>query len=120
MINLLQEKLEAAENLRNYTKQILLLSTKKDFKEINSMIENRTKYKEIIDSVDEKIKKLKCDEDFCEDSVIVKNLKDDIRKSINLTIDMDKKIRKNINDELKNTKEKLNQPEKSTKLNLKV
>jgi len=120
MINLLQEKLEEVENLRNYTKQILLLAPKKDFNKINSLIENRQEYEKIINSIDEKIEKLKCAEKFCEDSMILKSLIDDIRESIKQTIAMDKEIRKKLNDEIKNTNEDLNQPEKTSKLNLKA
>jgi len=120
MINLLQEKLETAENLRNYTKQIMLLSTKKDFDKINSMIENRKNYEEVLNTIDEKIKNLKISENFCEDSMIIRSLKNDIGKSIKQTIDLDKEIRKKINSEIKDIKENLNQPQKTSKLNLKA
>ncbi|MBP1925715.1 hypothetical protein J2Z76_001576 [Sedimentibacter acidaminivorans] len=100
MINLLQEKLEAIENLRNYTKQILSLSFKIDFNKINEMIQKRQKYKESIDLIDAKINELKSREIFSEDSKIIKDIKGDIEKSIQQVIEMDKEIRKKINEEL--------------------
>lgn len=122
MINLLQEKLEEVEKLRNYTKQILSLSFKTDFEKINVMIKNRQKYESIIYSIDEKIKKfnLESDEKFNENSMITDRLKNDIRESVNQTIIMDKEIRNKLNNELKSMKEIMNEPEKTSKLNIKI
>jgi hypothetical protein len=122
MINLLQEKLEEVEKLRNYTKQILSLSFKTDFEKINIMINNRQKYELIIYSIDEKIKKFNSEsyEKFNENSMITDSLKNDIRESVNQTIIMDKEIRNKLNNELKSMKEIMNEPEKTSKLNIKI
>lgn len=120
MINLLQEKLEAAQNLRNSTKEILLLSPKINFIEINNMIENRQKYEESLNLINEKIDKLKSTGSYSEDSLIIKDMKESITESIKQTIAMDKEIRKKINSELIETKENFNQPKKTLKLNLKA
>jgi hypothetical protein len=122
MINLLQEKLEEVEKLRNYTKQILSLSFKTDFEKINIMINNRQKYELIIYSIDEKIKKFNSEsnEKFNENSMITDRLKNDIRESVNQTIIMDKEIRNKLNNELKSMKEIMNEPEKTSKLNIKI
>lgn len=120
MINLLQEKLEEVENLRNYTKQILMLSTKKDFDRISSMIVSRQGYEEILNLIDGKIEELKSTENYCEDSMIIRGIKEDIKVAVKQIIEMDKEIRKRINVELKGIKEDLNQPEKTLKLNLKA
>ncbi len=122
MINLLQEKLEEVEKLRNYTKQILSLSFKTDFEKINVMIKNRQKYESIIYSIDEEIKKFnsESDEKFNENSMITERLKNDIRESVNQTIIMDKEIRNKLNNELKSMKEIMNEPEKTSKLNIKI
>ena len=120
MIKLLQAKLEAADNLKNYTKEILSLSPKIDFIELNRMIEYRQKYEEVINLINEKVDKLKSTESYCGDSIIIKDIKDEIAESIKQTIAMDKEIRNKINIELKETKENLNQPEKALKINLKA
>lgn len=120
MIKSLEEKLEAVDNLRSYTKEIVSLSPKTNFNEINSMIEHRQKYEEILSLINEKIENLKFTGNYCEDSLIIKDIKEDITESIKQTIAMDKEIRRKINDELKNTREDLNKPEKTLKLSIKA
>jgi len=121
MTNLLREKLESVKELSNYTKIILSLSPKTDFNRINEMIEKRQKYKEVIDLIDEKIDELKSKEIFSDDSKIINDIKIEIEKSIIQVIDMDKEIRKNINEEITSTKQNNFQVNETSKiLNIKI
>jgi len=120
MIDILQEKLETLKKLKNYTKEILLLSPKNDFLEINRMIENRKEYEKILNLVDVKLNELKSSGRYSEDSLIIKDMKESIVEEVREVIKLDKEIRKKISFELKETKENLNQPEKTLKLNVKA
>lgn len=112
MENLLRSKLEAVERLKNFTKEILELSLKTDYENVNSMVEKRKEYIGAVSEIDEKIKKMNQSEDTDE----VKNIKKLINQSVQETIEMDKQLRKKLSDEIRDVKTKLNKPASSTGL----
>lgn len=121
MIDLFLEKHKAVDNLKNFTREILLLSAKTDDTEISLMITQRQKYIDDILLLDKEIEKnLKSNQkNYIEDEI--KSIKDNIRDSISEIMIMDKEIRKNVNAELKNVKDKLNQPKsKSSLFNMRI
>lgn len=121
MIDLFLEKHKSVNNLKNFTREILLLSAKTDDTEISLMITQRQKYIDDILLIDDEIEKsIRSNQaSYIEDEI--KSIKDNIRDSISQIISMDKEIRKNVNDELKNVKDKLNQPKsKSSLFNMKI
>lgn len=122
MIELFRKKLELVNDLKIYTNEIMLLSTKTDDKKISFMIEERQKYIETINIINHKIDKcLLSNVDDLKQVNEINNLKVSIRESIKEIINMDKEIRKNVSDELKIVKSKLNQPETKSKLvNIKI
>lgn len=112
MENLFKSKLEAVEKLKNFTKEITVLSLKTDYENVNSMVEKRKEYIMAVKEIDEKIKKM----NVLNDTEEVKNIKKLIKQSVSETIEMDKQIRKNLNDEIKVVKAKLNEPASSSGL----
>lgn len=120
MKSLLIEKLAAIEKLKSYTAEIILLSPKSDSETISQMIEDRRKYIDEINNINNEIEAFIKENSFQETKEI-KNLKNDIKEGISSIIEMDKDIRKHINEELKSLKDKLNQPEAPSKIfNIKI
>lgn len=111
MEELLKNKLEAANELRNFTKEIMDLSLKTEYDKVNFMIDQRLQFIEKINAINEKIKNCSFEE-TCE----IKEIKNEIRETFKEIADMDNLIRKNLNEELKDVKKNLNQPEVTTKL----
>jgi|GEM_PF-468541 len=117
MINLLKRKLDAVDNLKNFTREIMLLSAKTDDKKISSMIAVRQKDIDDINLIDVEIDEyLKFNKDSYIETDDIKTIKTNIRESVKEIISMDKEIRKNINVELKEVKDKLNQPQQKSRL----
>lgn len=105
MEKLLNEKLEAILALKSFTEEIMGVSLKTDYDKVNSMIEERQSYIEKINNISEKIS-----ENLNDNKKEYRELKREIRESLKEVADMDNLIRKNINNELNNTKNILNQP----------
>ena len=117
MINLLKRKIDAVDNLKNFTREIMLLSAKTDDKKISSMIAVRQKDIDDINLIDVEIDEyLKFNKDSYIETDDIKTIKTNIRESVKEIISMDKEIRKNINVELKEVKDKLNQPQQKSRL----
>lgn len=117
MENLFKSKLEAVERLNSFTREIAELSLKTDYDNVNSMVEKRIEFINAVSEIDEKIKKVNSTKDTDE----VKNIKKLINQSVQEIIEMDKQIRKNLNDEIKVVKTKLNEPSSSLgQLNIKA
>nr|WP_312577435.1 hypothetical protein [Sedimentibacter sp.] len=122
MLELFQEKLEEVYNLKNYTQEVILLLQKKDDEEIKCMIERRQRYIDQINLIDIQIKKLDYNnEDYLKESYEIKEIQSEIKELIREIINMDKVIRKNINNELKRVKINTVQPDRTYKrVNLKI
>ena len=122
MVNLLKQKLEAVESLKCFTMEILSLSPITDDEKISIMVAERQNRMCDIDLINEKIDRyIKDCEQMYQETVEIRAVKDDIKKSLQEIINMDKEIRKLLNDELKRVKSKLNQPEVGSKLvNIKI
>lgn len=112
----MKNKLEAAWQFRNITKEIISLSLKTEYQKVNLLIEERQQYIEKINGINEEIEKAEeLSKNFTEPDEI-KRLKNEIREVFREIAEMDNLIRKNINSELKNLKGILSQPETRTKL----
>jgi len=121
MINLLKKKLEAVDDLKNFSMEIMSLSAKNDGEKISNMIVGRQIYIEKINSINDEIAKCSLsNEEYINQADVIKSLKVNIRESIKEIINIDKVIRKNVNVELMDVKSKLNHPETTSKvLNIK-
>ncbi len=122
MIDLLKKKLNALQSLKNYTKDILTLSAKFDDEKISSMIAERQKFMDDIDLINVEIDKcIDANKDSYVETDEVRFVKHEIIETIRDIMNMDKVIRKGVNDELINVKNQLNHPETATKsLNVKI
>ncbi|MDW5300034.1 MAG: hypothetical protein SA378_07845 [Sedimentibacter sp.] len=116
MGKLLKDKYEAVVSLNNFTKEIMKLPLKVEYTKINAMIGERQEYIEKIRDIDIKINEYIMNNGKFKESEEVKNLKIKIKILVAETIEMDKEIRKNVNDELKSVKASLNQPQSFSKL----
>lgn len=112
MEKLLRNKLEAAKELKEFTKNIVSLSLKTEYDKVNSMIEQRKLFIEKINFINEKLNDFGTDE-----ADEAKEIKKEIRTVFKEISDMDNQIRKNINTELRDVKKNLNQPDKSESIN---
>ncbi len=115
MEELLKNKLNAVIELKKYTEEIVELSLKTEYDKVNTMIEQRQKFIEDINTINEIIKKCGISE-----TVETIDIKKEIRSTLKEIADMDNIIRKNISDELKNVKKYLNQPDKSQSISIKA
>lgn len=121
MENLYKKKLEAVEDLKLFTEKIMNLSFKIEYQKAEAMIDERADYYAKVKEADDKIKESIDNTTGYKETSQIKNIKSLIRKSLEETIEMDKCIRKNLNEELKNVKLSLNQPSTSSKvLNVKA
>lgn len=121
MEELLKSKLDLVKELKNFTKEIMGISPKNEYDKVNSMIDERQKYIEKINELNAKISEIENKDIKISHSDDVKTIKKEMRLIFSEIADMDNLIRKNINDELKNVKKNLNQPEATSKsLNVKV
>ncbi len=118
MEELLIEKLEAAKNLKDFTKELMTISTKTNYEKIDLMLDERQRLIEKINKIDLQIKELyKNNKETSEAKTIKKELKETFKE----IYELDNIIRKNINYELKNVKRNLNQPDISSKsINIKA
>jgi len=116
MEKLLKNKLEAVENLNNFTREIMELPLKVEYTKVSSMIAERKKYIEKINDIDIEINEYIKNCGKFKESEEAKSLKIKIKILITETIEMDKEIRNNVNDELKSVKASLNQPKSYSKL----
>ena len=116
MEELLKNKLAAAEEFKDITREILSLSPKSEYEKVSLLIEKRQQYITKINIMDEKINKAKKLAEVVKESDEAKRLRNEIREIFKETADMDNLIRKKLNSELKNLKNILNQPETNIKL----
>lgn len=116
MEKLLRDKLEAVRELRSFTKEIMALSSKTEYDEVNSMLDERQRRIEKIDNINKDIDTIEKSSGSITESGEIRNLKNETREAIREIAEMDNLIRKNINDELKGVKNILNQPEASSGL----
>lgn len=117
MENLFKSKLEAVERLKCFTMEITELSLRTDYENVNSMVEKRKEFIDAVREIDEKIKEI----NNLKETDEVKNIKKLINQSVQETIEMDKQIRKNLSDEIKIAKARLNEPSSSSgQLNIKA
>ncbi len=116
MEELLRKKLEAVVELRNFTIEISKLSPKTDYEKISSMIDGRQKHIEKINAFSEEISKKEGLYSKFGEADKFSSLKKEIREVFKETAETDNLIRKNLNEELKNVKNILNQPEEPTRL----
>lgn len=115
MDKLLKNKLEAAIDLRNFTNEIKDLSPKTDYSKVNSMLGEREKLIESINTINSRIKDAIKDKNFVETKEM-KVLNKKTKQVFTEISEIDTIIRKNINSELKIVKDKLNRPEESSKM----
>ena len=122
MLNLLNKKLDTLKTLKNYTKEILSLSAKFDDEKISIMIAERQKFMDDIDLINVEIDKyIDANKDSYFETDDIKAVKREIKEIIQEIMNMDKMIRKGVNDELISVKAQLNKPEMSSKsLNVKI
>lgn len=109
MEKLYEQKLEIAMKLKSFTEEILKMSLKTDYIKVDSMIEQRQQYIDKINYVNEEINNK--NNVLVKDSDKIANLKKELREVFKEISEIDKLIRNNINNELKDVKKKLNQPE---------
>ncbi len=120
MDKLLEEKKEAAIELRNFTKEIIAVSLKTEYEKANSMIDERKKHIEKINSINTAIEEYPYkDYDYADSESAIK-AKKEIRAIFAEIAEMDKTIRKKINVELKDIKKILIQPEQHSKKTLNI
>ncbi len=116
MEELLRKKLEAVVELQSFTIEISKLSPKTDYEKISAMIDARKKHIEKINEISEEISK---NEElylrFGETDKF-KVLKKEIMELFKEIAETENLIRKKLNDELKNVKNILNQPEEPARL----
>ena len=115
MEKLFMNKLQAINELSEFTKQIKELSFKADYEKISSMVIARQEYMNKVNFINEEIKEFTDSNNFQETSEI-KNIKKSIKKLISDIIEMDKEIRRNLNDEMKTVKVSLNKSENQSSL----
>ena len=115
MKELLNNKLNAVNELKKYTEEIVELSLKTEYDKVNTMIDQRQKIIENINSINEKIKTC-CIAETGE----INAIKKEIRSTLKEIADMDNIIRKNISDELKYVKKHLNQSDISQSISIKA
>lgn len=116
MEELLRKKLEAVVELRSFTIEISKLSPKTDYEKISAMIDGRQRYIEKINALGEEISKKEELYSKVGEADKFSSLKKEIRELFRETAETDNMIRKNLNEELKNVKTILNQPEESVRL----
>jgi len=116
MEKLLNDKLEAVESLNNFTREIMELPLKVEYTKVNALIGERQKYIEKIEDIDIEINEYTKNRGKFIESEESKSLKRKIKILVTETIEMDKEIRNNVNDELKSVKASLNQPKSYSKL----
>ena len=120
MEELLKIKLKAAKELKLLTKEIMELSLKTEYDKVNSMLGERQQFIEKINTINLRISEAKNNVNFIE-SKEIKTLNNEMKNVFSEIFETDNIIRKNINTELKDVKQKLNHPETQTNsLNLKA
>ena len=120
MEKLLKSKLEAAKELKLLTKNIRELSPKTEYYKFNSMFDERQQIIEKINAINTEINQARAGENFIETSEM-KALNKEIKEIFTEIFYTDNTIRKNISNELKEVKQKLNHPETHTnKINIKA
>lgn len=120
MEELLKSKLIEAMELKKITFDINELSLKTDYNKVNLLIEERQKFIDRINVINDRIIEEKNSNNYIE-SEDIKKLNKEIQKIFTEIHEADNIIRKNINTELKIVKEKLNHPEAYTKsINIKI
>ena len=106
---LLKQKIEITKELKKFTEEILELSLKTDYIKVDSMIEHRQQYIDKINYINEEMNNI--NNVIVKDTDEIANLKKEARSLFKEIADIDKLIRNNINNELKEVKKSLNQPE---------
>lgn len=120
MEKLLKSKLEAAKELKLLTKNIRQLSPKTEYDKFNSMFDERQQIIEKINAISTEINEAKANANFIETSEM-KSLNKELKEIFAEIFDTDNIIRKNISNELKEVKQKLNRPEAhSNTINIKA
>lgn len=109
MEKLFKQKLEMAKNMKSFTEEIFEMSLKTDYILVDSMIEQRQQYIDKINCINEEINNKNIA--FVKDTNDIAKIKKELREVFREIAEIDKLIRNNINNELKDVKKKLNQPE---------
>ena len=119
MEELFKNKLNAVKELKKLTSIINELSLKADYKKVNSLIDERQKYIDKVNIINDKINEVKSNTNYIETDEIRKLNKE--LSSIFIEIyEIDNLIRKNINTELKTVREKLARSETKAVVNIKI
>lgn len=118
MEELLKEKLKAARQLKSFTKEISTVSLKTEYDKFDAMIDERQKYIEKIDTINNKLNEMS--NASIDDSKEAAAIKKEIREIFKDINEMDNVIRKNLQNELTSVKKSLNFPETSRSLNIKA
>lgn len=108
MLELYKQKAEAVQKLKSFTREIMSLSVLADYEKIQTMLSDREKYFQNISAVDDKINSIKCKSGNPKEAEEINSIKSKIRNSVREIINMDKIIRRNVSEELKDTEGKLN------------
>lgn len=119
MEELLKEKLKEAKHLKSFTEEILAVSIKTDHEKFDAMIDERQKYIERIDVINNKLKEMSMGANK-DDSKEEASVKKEIREILKDVNEMDNTIRKSLQNELTSVKKSLNIPETSRTLNIKA
>lgn len=119
MEDLFKSNLKTAKKLKKLTLNINELSLKTDYNKVNSLIEERQTLIDKINTANDRISIEKNNKDFIETDEI-KKLNKEISSVFVEIYEIDNIIRKNINSELRIVKEKLNQSEEYTVVNIKI
>jgi hypothetical protein len=119
MEELLQSKLKAAEEFKELTQKVNESSINTEHTIIDSLIDKRQEIIDNINRINLTIKKEKSNADYIETDEI-KRINKEISSVFIEAYEIDNLIRKNINNEIKTIKKKLNHPDADTKVNIKI
>jgi len=121
MEELLKSKLKTAIELKKFTTKIRDSSLTPQYDTVNTMLDERQKMIDNINSINEKINNEKTDKtDKIVKSKELINIDKEIKEVFTEIVELDNLIRKNIINSLKDVKEKLNHPQTSKTVNIKA
>lgn len=115
MEELLLEKLSAIKKLKGITEEMLSISLKNDYDKINKLIDERQKCMDDTNIIIEKINMLTENKEYSKSNTL-KSVEKEVRDICTEINNMDKSIRKNINDELDGIRHNLYKPNDYSKL----
>jgi hypothetical protein len=119
MEELLKTKLKAAKELKKLTSVVNELSLIIDYNKVNLLIDERQKYIDKVNIINDKINKAKSNTNYIETDEMRK-INKELSRIFTEIYEMDNLIRKNINTELKAVKEKLAHAETKVVVNIKI